>query len=141
LASANLDLVQSILAAWERGDFSSAEWAHADIEYVHADGPEPGRWTGLSGMREAAREQLSAWEEFRPDVEEFRELDEANVLVLTHRRGRGKTSGLDLGQMGVKGAHVFHVRNGKVTRLVIYFDRERALADLGLPSETDSPRT
>ena len=141
MTSANLEVVRSILAAWERGDFSSAEWAHPEIEYVHADGPEPGRWTGPAGMREAAREQLSAWEEFHPEVEEFRELDDEHILVLTDRRGRGKTSGLDLGEMRAKGAHLFHVRNGKVTRLVVYFDREHALADLGLPSEPGSPRT
>jgi ketosteroid isomerase-like protein len=33
---------------------------------------------------------------------------------------------LDLGEMRAKGAHLFQVRNGKVTRLAIYFDREHS---------------
>ena len=54
------------------------------------------------------------------------------MLVLTHRVGRGKTSGLEVGQMRTQGANVFHVRDGKVTKLVWYWDRDRAFADLGL---------
>jgi ketosteroid isomerase-like protein len=138
--SANLDLVRSTYAAWGRGDYGSAEWADPEIEWVIADGPSPGTWTGLAEMAERSRADLSAWEEFRQDATAYRELDDERVLVLIDRSGRGKTSGLELGQMRTQGAHVFHVRDGKVTRFVTYWDRERALADLGLAPQGDSRR-
>ena len=141
MASANLDLVRSIYAGWERGDYSSAAWAHPEIEYVIADGPSPGSWTGLAGMAEGVREALGAWTEMSQEAEDFRELDDGRVLVLTRWFGRGKTSGLELGQMRTRGADVFHFHESHVTRLVTYFNRDRALADLGLSSEPDSPRT
>jgi hypothetical protein len=75
---------------------------------------------------------LRAWEEFRVEPEEYRELDDERVLVLSHFSGRGNTSGLDVGQMGTKSAELFHVRGGKVTRLVIWAGREHAFTDLGL---------
>jgi ketosteroid isomerase-like protein len=131
--SANLDLVRSIYAAWERGDYSqSAEWAHPEIEYVRADGPSPGSWTGLAGMNDGFRDWLSAWEGYRFEADEYRELDHERILVLGHQGGRGKTSGLELGQIGTNAAAVFHIYGGKVTSLVIYTDRDRAPADLGL---------
>jgi ketosteroid isomerase-like protein len=133
MSQENVEIARSIYAAWERGDFfTSAEWAHPEIEFVIADGPAPGSWTGLDGMAEGFREFLNAWEKYRVEAGEYRELDGARVLVLVHAYGRGKTSGLDLGQVDAKGAGLFHFRGGKATRYVIYFDRERALADLGL---------
>lgn len=132
MAPKNIELVQSIYGDWERGDFGSAEWAHAEIEYSIADGPTPGSWKGVAGLAEGWREWLSAWEEVRVETDEFRELDDERVLVLHDYSGRGKTSGLELGQMGAKGAALYHIREGKVTKLVGYFDRERAFADLGL---------
>jgi hypothetical protein len=131
--SANLDLVRSIFAAWERGDWSSVEWAHPEIEFDIADGPEPGVRIGVAAMAESWREWLSAWEGYRIEAEEFRELDEERVLVLNRYGGRGKTSGLEIGQAGgMKAATLFHVRRNIVTRLVGYNNREHALADLGL---------
>jgi ketosteroid isomerase-like protein len=126
--STNLDLVRSIYADWERGDFTGADWADAEIEYVQFDGPSPGSWRGL----EASSDFLSAWEDVRIEADEYRELDCERVLVLTRGSGRGKTSGLELAQMRTHGAHMFHVRNGKVTRFVVYWDRSHAFADLGL---------
>jgi hypothetical protein len=54
------------------------------------------------------------------------------VLVLTRSTAQGKAGGLVVGQMRTKGAAVYHLSNGKVTRLVYYWERERALADVGL---------
>src|SRR3989442_2656253 len=109
MAATNLDLVRLIFEGWERGDFSSSEWAHPEMEFVIADGPSPGRWTGLAGLAEGWREFLSTWEEYRVEADDFRELDSERVLVLAHRSGRGKTSGVELGQMRAKGANLFHV--------------------------------
>jgi ketosteroid isomerase-like protein len=141
MASANLELVRSIYAAWERGDFSSDEWAHPEIELVNVDGPAPGNWRGVAAMGEAWRDFLSTWEEYRVEVDEYRELDGERILVLMLHCGRGKTSGLEVGKIGTKraGANVFHVRDGRVTKLILYWDRDNAFADLGLPSEARSP--
>jgi ketosteroid isomerase-like protein len=133
--SANLDLVRSIYAAWERGDFSSAEWACAEIEFVIADGPDPASSIGMAGMVEYSRAFLGAWKDVRAEIEEYRELDDERVLVFVQASARGKASGLEVGQMRTTHAILFHIRDGKVTRLVLYWDRERALADLGLAPE------
>jgi ketosteroid isomerase-like protein len=132
VVSENLDLVRSIYADWERGDFSRSEWADPEIEYVVGDGPEPGSWRGADAMREGWRDFLSAWAGYRVRVDEYRGLDDDRVLVLLHAAGHGKTSGLELGATGERGANVLQVASGKVTKLVVYFDRNNALADLGL---------
>jgi ketosteroid isomerase-like protein len=136
--SANLDLVRSIYADWERGDFGSAEWARSDIEFAIVGGPDPGAWTGVAGMAEGWSGFLNAWEDFHVLADDYRELDAERVLVCIHRSGHGRTSGLGVEQMGSKAADLFHIGAGKVIRLVHYWDREQALADLGLAPEGGS---
>jgi ketosteroid isomerase-like protein len=127
--SENLDLVRSIYAAVGHGDFESADWADPEIEYVRADGFEPDTLLGRDGLFAAMRSLFGALEGFRIQAEDYRELDAERVLVLTNASARGKASGLALDQ---KGAEVFEIQGGKVTRIVTYFDRANALADLGL---------
>src|SRR4051812_22176249 len=96
------------------------------------DGPDPGSWKGLAEMASSFRTLLSPWEEFRLEAIEYRELDPERVLVLDRSSGRGKSSGLDLGRVQSQGAWLFHVREGRGTRMVRYLDCDRALEALGL---------
>jgi hypothetical protein len=111
--SANLDLVRSICAGWESGDFSSMEWAHPEIQYVWTEGLSPGIWTGRRAMGESWREYLNAWQDLRTAVDEYRELDSERVLVLARFQGRGRTSGLDLGEVERKGPTYFRSTTAK----------------------------
>jgi ketosteroid isomerase-like protein len=130
--SENLDLVRSIYAAWERGDWGSADWAAPDIEFAIADGPEPGIRVGVAAMAYSWRKWLAAWEDFRLAVEEYRELDSERVLVLTRYSARGRSSGANIGELWTDSASLLHIRDGKVAKLLGYNNRRHAFADLGL---------
>jgi ketosteroid isomerase-like protein len=130
--SENLDLVRSIYADWERGDWSLVSWADPEMELVFGDGPTRGSWKGLAAVRDGWREFLTSWEDWRIAVEEYRELDEERVLVLVRNSGRGKASGVDVKQIAPQTVNVSHIRDGKVTRLFAYAEVDRAFADLGL---------
>jgi ketosteroid isomerase-like protein len=135
MSQENVQLVRSIYEPWGRGDFRSVEWAHPEIEFVMADlGPASGAWKGVPDMARAWRTFLGAWDGYVTEVDEYRVLDCERVLVLLRVTGRGKVSGVDLAELRTEAANVFHVRDGKVTKLVIYLERRRGLADLRLAS-------
>ena len=125
-----MELLHSIFADWERGQFVRTEWAHPEIEYVEVGGPQPGEWGGVSQMEAAWAAFLRAWDEFRIEAEHYQALDDDRVLVLVRPSGRGRSSGLDIQEMHAQGAVLFTVRDGVVTRFAIYWDRDRAYADL-----------
>jgi ketosteroid isomerase-like protein len=129
--SENVELVRSIYAHWERGEFSFGDWAAPDMEYVDADGPVAGV-TDRTGANDGLRDFLRGWENFRIVADDYRVLDHDRVLVLDRRRGRSRASGVEIGELRTEGARLFTVLDGCVQRLVVYFDRSRALADLGL---------
>ena len=129
--SANLDLVRSIYATWERGDyFTSTDWADPEIEFVVMDGLNPGALRGAAALEANWREFQGAWEDYNMRADDYRPLDDEHILVMSRLSGRGKASGLDVAQTG-RAATIFTVRGGKVRKIVVYWDGDRALADLG----------
>jgi hypothetical protein len=130
--SENLDLVRSIYTDWERGEAGWIECIHPEIEFEIADGPSPGTWAGLAGLKQGWRTFLDAWDGFHAEADEYRVIDDERVLVLDSFSGRGKRSGLEVGAIQTQGALLFQLRNRLVTHLALYLDRDRAFADLGL---------
>jgi ketosteroid isomerase-like protein len=127
--SENLELVRSIFADWERGDFSRNDWADPEIEYVIVDGPDPGSTRGLAAMARRAGEELRPAQDTRLAIHDIRELDGERVLVLIDGSGHGKSSGVEIDYEEIQ---VFDVCDGKVIRLTVYYEPNRAFADLGL---------
>ena len=70
-------------------------------------------------MMEGWRDFLSAWEGWHAGADEYRELDGGRVLVLFQFSAHGKASGLEVGEIRTKGGLLFHLRDGKVIRLVL----------------------
>jgi hypothetical protein len=131
VVSANLDLVRSIYANFDREEHSSA--ADPGIECVIEDGPEPVTLTGPTAMEGWLRDFLAAWEGLRVEVDGYRELAHGRVLALVRSGGgRARASGFELGQHGGGGLTVYDIRSARVVRVVHYFNRERGLAALGL---------
>jgi ketosteroid isomerase-like protein len=132
--SENLDLVRSIYAATARGDYVGAgAFLHPEIELHAVGGPEAAGARGLVAAADLWLGFLDSWEDFSVVADTYRQLDDGRFLVLFRRSGRGKGSGLDISQLaGAEGADVLQLHEGKVITWLSYWERDRALADLGL---------
>ncbi len=71
---------------------------------------------------------LGAFEEWREEIEEIRDLGD-QVYVVATQRGRGKGSGLDI---ETRYAVLYGVQGGKITRMTLYGDPAEALEAVGL---------
>jgi ketosteroid isomerase-like protein len=127
--SENLELVRSIYAAWERGDFGERDWADPEIELVRPESLDGDMLKGRTSAEGGWRECLTVWEDCRVEAGDLREVDGERVLVFGRMSVHGRASGA-LGK--TETVNLFHIHDGKVTRLVLYASRELALADLGL---------
>ena len=121
------DLAREGFEAFNRGDVEGVlRMLSPDVE-VHsvAEVGEEGTYRGREGYLAWTRIWLDAWEDFHIELDELEQVDDENVLVHSTQRGRGKGSGLEVTQHGV---YLFTIRDGLVTRLHLYADRESALA-------------
>ena len=84
---------------------------------------------GVDAFREMWRDWMSAWESFRLDVEELRPLVDSRVLALVDMHARPKAGRTE---MSLRGAAIWTLIDGQVSRIQIFLDREEALEAAGL---------
>jgi ketosteroid isomerase-like protein len=128
MSQENVEIVRSILANWERGDFSSVDWADPEIEFIGGDHAVETR--GIDAVARRWGEFLAAWDQFATTPEKFIDAGDDRVLVLVSFEGRGRTSGAP--NTTFSGGQLFTLGEGKVVRLALYSSRKEALEAAGL---------
>jgi ketosteroid isomerase-like protein len=131
MSEANVELVAGAWAAFQRGDVAAMR-ANCDPDVLIVQPPEvPGAstYSGLAGVKEAVEDWPGQWDDFRFDVLELIDVSDTQVVSVTRHRGHGPISGIE---MDAVVAYVHTIRNGKLTRLDMFFSREQALDAAGV---------
>jgi ketosteroid isomerase-like protein len=90
--------------------------------------PEQQTYDGAEGMRQFLKDWMSAFEDWRIEVEALHDADE-HVVAVCRQSGRAKVTGMPVNMLL---AQVFTLRDGLETRMQMYADPAEALKAVGL---------
>ena len=138
MSQENVEKAREFIAAYNRRDFDAAvESFDPEIEWVLPERQSSDSCRGPDEVKRFWKGLDETFDELKLLPQEFVDAGDRVATRLRHY-GRGKRSGVELGEVGAKGAHIFHVRDRKVVKRVFYMDRDRALGDIGLDPEGDA---
>jgi ketosteroid isomerase-like protein len=130
VAAENVELVETALAAWNRGELDVfGEIVAEDIVWLEVSGWLENQGQEVRGREVLIRnhrELLDAWETYRLELQETHALDD-QVIAVVREVGRGRASGVEVD--GLWG-YVITISDGKLARVEAYRDPEKALAKL-----------
>jgi ketosteroid isomerase-like protein len=126
----NIDQARAAYAAWSARDldaFVQVFSEDVEVKPVLGRGLGASEYRGHGGLRRWFEEANEAWDELRVEPREFREVGN-RLAVFLRAIGRGRGSQVEVEAELV---HVAEFRDGKVTRLEGFGDREQALKAIG----------
>jgi ketosteroid isomerase-like protein len=125
----NVALVQEMVEALNRRDLDAAlSWAAPEVEYdlSRTDSPLRGVYRGLDQVRGVAEEFYGPWSSVQYEAHQLVDTGDQVVMPYTsHFEGR---QGIKL---TAEATWVFTIRDGLLTRLVLYQDHDEALREAG----------
>lgn len=92
------------------------------------DWPERQTYEGIEGTREFLGDWVSAWEDWRLEVEQLIDGGDG-VVAIVRQSGRSKTTGLPV---DMRFAQVWTLADGKETHMRMYSDPDEAIRAVGL---------
>jgi ketosteroid isomerase-like protein len=128
--SANVATVRRFMDAFNRLDIEGA-LADADDDIVLREWVEaPGSQTyhGHDGVRKAIKTWFETWAWMQVEIKGIVDMGD-RVLVTLYQRAKGSGSGIEVDTTTF---NLYSFRNGKVTRIELYTQREPALEAAGL---------
>ena len=136
MSEADVKLIRRAYEAWaDEGPEALFELADPNIEwYPPPEAPEPGPFRGHDQIRRQLESYAETFEEFRPELERIVETptpERALVFATTHTRGKGSGA-----EVSIPVCHMIDMRDGLVTRVQIFTDRDLAIREAGLDPDT-----
>jgi ketosteroid isomerase-like protein len=134
MSQENVDLVSAALETWnrswrERDTDPALDMLDPDVVLDFSGNVfNPRVLRGHAGYRQLLAEAAEVWNEITFEVEEPIPTDDG-VLAFVRARLRGRVSGVAIED---RVALLFALRDGKITRMQTYSDREEALEAAGL---------
>ena len=129
MSQENVELVQQMFEAWNRGDYDAArEFFDPDVEVESAlDADFDGTYRGHAGLTKLMR-FWGAFGTFHSEIEKCIPTDDA-VVTLLHHHATGRRSGIEV---EMHNWQVFTIRNGKIVRYGLVSTEADALKAAGL---------
>ena len=131
MSQENVEILKRLSEAFNEVGMAEAMRRFFAADGVFEEPPEQPSPTVAEGRDAAVRAFAhfeDAWEEHRSEPEEFRAIDEERVLALSIERFKGR-DGLEIAQPC---GTLYTLRDGKITRMQSFWDRENAFTAAGL---------
>jgi ketosteroid isomerase-like protein len=129
--SRNAAIARSFIDAFNRVDVDAA-LADADPDIVLKEWVEaPGARTyhGFEGVRTAISNWFESWEWMQVEIKDIADVGDDRVLLTVYQQAKGAGSGIEV---DLTTFNVYRFRDGKVTGIELYIERDAALEAAGL---------
>ena len=129
----NVEIVRAAIDAATRGDWEGAfkdAAPRCEVDVTEAQVGGAGVVSGFEAARKVLRHYWETFEDFHAEIEEVIHADEEQVVARV--RDSGRLSGSDSEEVSNRFFEVWTFREGKIVRVSIHTDKNRALEAAGL---------